>query len=144
MVQQKRGIVIHISSFFGYYPIGLISVYSPTKAFVNSFVQNLQAETKHCKDIHHQLVTPFFVATNMTKGSVKVTKVTPDAATFAGAALRTVGLTPHTFGYWTHDILGSILMTFPPFVFGRLPFVKSFQKHCKNRRLKTLEKSEWE
>jgi len=89
MMKQKRGVIVHISSFFGYFSsLGLISVYAPTKAFVNAFVENLQAETKSCKDIHHQLVTPFFVVTKMTDKVVKPSKVTPDATTFVSSAIR--------------------------------------------------------
>ena len=143
MMQQKRGVIIHVSSFFGYFSrLGLISIYAPTKAFVNAFVQNLQAETESCKDIHHQLVTPFFVVTNMTDKVVQPSKVTPDAANYVSSAVRTIGLAPQTFGYWTHDLIGSFLLTFPVAIFSRLPFCKAFNRKCKVRRLKILEKSD--
>lgn len=143
MMKQKRGVIVHISSFFGYFSsLGLISVYAPTKAFVNAFVENLQAETESCKDVHHQLVTPFFVVTNMTDQVVQPSKVTPDAATFVSSAVLTIGITSQTFGYWTHDLIGSFLLTFPTSVFKCLPFCKSFKRNCKVRRKKILEKSD--
>jgi len=140
MLERKRGVIIHVSSIFGYCPLGLMSVYAPTKAFVNSFVANMQAETKNCPDIHHQLVTPFFVVTNMTRAQVKETMIIPEASYFVSAAVRTIGITSHTFGCWAHDFLGSFIMTCPQFIFNRLKFCKIYSKECHRRRMDTIQK----
>lgn len=143
MVQQKRGYIIHVSSFFGFLPsLGLISVYAPTKAFVNAFVENLRAETRSCENVHHQLVNPFFVVTNMTSNVVKTSLITPDASSYVASAMRTVGVAPQTFGYWVHDLIGSFILTFPTCMFTLLPFCKAFNRKCKSLRLKMDEKKE--
>ena len=50
MVARKRGAIVNIASSSGWYPMGLLTLYSATKAYVDFFSQGLALEYA-CKGI---------------------------------------------------------------------------------------------
>ena len=106
MVAKRRGLVINMSSIAGYQPLPLMNVYSASKKFVEYFSTCLEYEYSQY-NIHVQTLTPSYVSTKMTKWSNLLQKpglLTPNAETFAKAAVATIGRTNSTTGYWSHGI----------------------------------------
>ncbi|XP_063703996.1 very-long-chain 3-oxoacyl-CoA reductase-like [Culicoides brevitarsis] len=103
MVERNCGVVINISSLSAVIPAPLISVYAATKSFVDKFSDDLATEYKN-RGIVIQSVLPGPVATNMSKIK-KPTWMAPSAKQFVGSAIKTLGISSHTTGYYPHSIL---------------------------------------
>lgn len=116
MLARKKGAIINIASIAASDPIPLMGIYAASKAFVEYF--SVALENEYCgTGITVQTVTPSYVATNMTSFSSLINTpslVTPTADTFAASAVRTLGYTSLTSGYWTHGIQSWIVDTFCP------------------------------
>jgi 17beta-estradiol 17-dehydrogenase / very-long-chain 3-oxoacyl-CoA reductase len=103
MVQRKKGVIINISSLSALVPSAQLCVYSASKAFAHKFSEDLSAEYEN-QGIIIQSVLPGPVATNMTKietGSL----IIPTPKDYVESALKTVGFSEFTAGYWTHTVL---------------------------------------
>lgn len=80
---------------------------SDSQAFVDKFSEDLSTEYSS-QGIIVQSVLPGFVATNMTR--LKRTSIlTPSADAFVAAAIRTIGYSRHTTGYFPHAIMKLII-----------------------------------
>lgn len=79
------------------------------QAFVDKFSEDLATEYKH-QGIIVQSVLPGFVATNMTRLK-RTSLMTPSADVYVAAALRTVGYSRHTTGYFPHAIMKLVIDT---------------------------------
>lgn len=110
MVERKKGVVINLSSLAAHIPNPMLSFYAASKAFVDKFSEDLQTEYKS-KGIVIQSVLPGYVATNMSKIS-RPTWMAPSADTYVASALKTLGITAHTTGYYPHALLKLVLLTF--------------------------------
>ena len=76
------------------------------QAYLSYFAKSLAYEYKD-KGITVQCLTPFYVATRMTRYSQTLSNPSmwiPSAAVYARQALLTLGLTERTAGYWPHAI----------------------------------------
>lgn len=116
MLARKKGAIINIASIAGSGPIPLMGIYAASKAFVEYFSLALENEYSGT-GITIQTVTPSYVATNMTSFSPLINTpslVTPTADTYVANAVRTLGYTSLTSGYWTHGIQSWIVGTFCP------------------------------
>ncbi|XP_063800302.1 inactive hydroxysteroid dehydrogenase-like protein 1 [Pseudophryne corroboree] len=108
MVQRKRGAIINVASATYYTPIPLMTVYVASKSFLDCFTRALQYEYSS-EGIFIQSLTPFFVVTKMTDFSDFLTKkslLVPLAKRYAHSAVRTIGRSLTTTGYWSHAIQG--------------------------------------
>lgn len=103
MVEQRKGVVINISSTAALIPSPMLSVYGASKLFVSKFSTDLQSEYKKF-GIIVQCVMPGYVATNMSKIK-KSSWMVPSPATFVESALKTVGIQTQTTGYYPHCFL---------------------------------------
>lgn len=103
MVERNGGAIINISSLSAVIPAPLISVYAATKSFVDKFSDDLGTEYKK-RGIVVQSVLPGPVATNMSKIK-KPTWMAPSPKQFANSAIKSLGITQHTTGYYPHAIL---------------------------------------
>ena len=106
MKNQKRGIVINISSAAGVAPVPYFSTYSSTKAFVSTLSKCLAAEYSRY-GITIQDVTPNQVVSNLTR-DIRVPLMIVEAKSFVKYALRTVGKERQTNGHPKHKILNNI------------------------------------
>lgn len=106
MEQQKRGIIISLSSLSAAYPTPLLSLYGATKIYVDFLSRGLQAEYES-KGIIIQSVLPSYVATNMSKIR-KASLLVPTPSAYVKGALRTVGVEERTYGYWSHKLQGFV------------------------------------
>jgi 17beta-estradiol 17-dehydrogenase / very-long-chain 3-oxoacyl-CoA reductase len=103
MVLRKKGIVINLSSISALVACPSMAIYSASKAFVNKFNQDLAAEYEN-QGIIIQSVLPGPVATNMTRMK-KGSFFAPTATDYVNSAIKTVGFTDSTTGYWVHSVL---------------------------------------
>lgn len=106
MEQQKRGIIINLSSLSAAYPTPLLSLYGATKIYVDFLSRGLQAEYES-KGIIVQSLLPSYVATNMSKIR-KASLLVPTPSAYVKGALRTVGVEGRTYGYWSHKLQGFV------------------------------------
>ncbi|CAL4063904.1 unnamed protein product, partial [Meganyctiphanes norvegica] len=116
MLARKKGAIVNIASIAASGPIPLMGIYSASKAFVEYFSLSLESEYSR-SGITVQTVCPSYVATNMTSFSPLINTpslVTPSADTFAASAVRTLGYTSLTSGFWTHGIQSWIVNSFCP------------------------------
>lgn len=109
MVERKKGVVINVSSIAAVIPNPLLSIYSATKAFVDKFSADLQAEYRS-SGIVVQSIQPGFVVTNMSKLR-KASTFAPSADTFVASALSTLGFCERTTGYLPHTLFQLVLRT---------------------------------
>lgn len=122
MVRRRSGAIINISSSAAAYPTPLLSLYSATKSFVDTFSQAISWEyAEH--GITVQSVRPFYVETPMTSNISSVLKgflwkFYPDARTYVESALRTLGHVRATEGYFYHWLQRSLLTMFGPWPWG--------------------------
>lgn len=112
MTRRGRGAIIHLASSVMYLDAPYVNVYGPSKNFMRKFVKSLQLE--YSGQIFHQLVAPAFVATNMSRR--KISFWIPSAEDFVYSAIRTIGITEVTCGYFLHELQALLLCYLPQFV----------------------------
>ena len=137
MIVRKRGMIVHMASGMSYFPIPAMHLYPSTKAFMSHFAQGLQIEAQSYPYIHHQLVTPHFVATSMMK-SMKNTSFAPSAEVFVRSAVKTIGVVDITTGYWKQDIEAVVWKAMPDFL-RNLALMKMISKRVRQPKEKKVE-----
>ena len=111
MLRRKRGAIVNLSSYSGIYPVGLLSVYSATKSYVDYFSRSLQQEYG-ADGIFIQSVTTMVVVTKMTeKRWVNSFSVQPDD--YARETVRTIGRLDVTCGHRFHAIQSWAIQLLP-------------------------------
>lgn len=75
---RRRGAIVNISSGSGTFPCPMLTVYSATKAYMDFFSRGLEAEVAS-RGVIVQSVTPFFVASKLSKLRPSLTTPTPAA-----------------------------------------------------------------
>lgn len=127
MVGRKRGAVVHISSSSVFVPTPFFNVYPSSKIFVNKFVKSLQIEESPYID--HQIVTPFFVQSKLSKAEPSFT--VPTAEQFVKSAIATIGVVDITCGCFVHEILKVVVQCIPPAILVPL-IINNREKRYKN------------
>ncbi|KAM8946717.1 inactive hydroxysteroid dehydrogenase-like protein 1 [Pelodytes ibericus] len=116
MVQRKKGAIINVSSGSASVLWPYFSVYSATKAFVDYFSQALHYEYAS-KGIFIQNLIPLFVATNMISPMnsylLRESLLVPSAKDYGRQAVRTIGVSRRTTGYWSHAIQHRLMISLP-------------------------------
>jgi 17beta-estradiol 17-dehydrogenase / very-long-chain 3-oxoacyl-CoA reductase len=116
ITRTTKSAVINISSLFGQTGAPLLSVYSGTKSFIDSFSGSLGAELESvAPQVSVFCSLPGFVVSNMSKiRRTSLTVISPDMCAesvlgqVAGGVLRISA--PH----WSHNIIGWILIDILP------------------------------
>ncbi|XP_063293681.1 inactive hydroxysteroid dehydrogenase-like protein 1 [Pelobates fuscus] len=102
MVQRKKGAIVNVCCC----SCCRSAMYSASKVYLDAFSQELQSDLSH-KGIFVQSLIPLCVATNCTT-SIKVVHrlpfLVPAPETYARHAVRTLGVSTRTTGYWVHSI----------------------------------------
>ncbi|XP_068115577.1 hydroxysteroid dehydrogenase-like protein 1 [Hyperolius riggenbachi] len=120
MVQRKRGAIINVSSATCYKPVPLMTVYASSKTFLDRFSQTLHYEYAS-KGIFVQSLTPYFVFTKMiTCVYRRKSLFIPLPADYARQAVRTIGVTRRTAGYWSHYIQLALSCAMPEWMWAPL------------------------
>jgi len=119
MLPQKSGLVVCMSSGVCVRPQPSLSAYGATKAYVDYLARSLSSEySSH--GIFVQSLTPYYIATDMTKYSDLINReswFSPSALTYARQALWTFGRTTRTPGYWPHIIQHNTLEDIPEWLY---------------------------
>ena len=111
MEEKARGAVINIASVSGLSPQPLQTVYAATKAYVDFFSRGLRYEYEP-KGIVIQTICPSYVCTEMTSFSENLSRPSlfvPSPEAFVRSAIKTLGYTNYTTGFWTHGLQTNLL-----------------------------------
>lgn len=138
MEQQKRGVILNISSFSALDPCPLLSVYAASKSFVDHFTRSIAYEYAK-KGITIQSVLPGFVVTKMSKIR-KAYHMAPTTTDYVRSQLMTVGLDGQTTGFWSHELQYYITQNVFPIIHGRSLTANISFNQMKIMRYKALKK----
>jgi len=125
MLQKKKGVIIFMSSAAGKQIIPMLTTYGASKAFILYLVRCLVLEFLGT-GIHVQAITPYYVATDMTKYNKELNTpgfFNPDAKTYVKSAIKTFGMTSETFGYFPHTIQFWLLCWLPEYTYGWISLI---------------------
>ncbi|XP_009071644.1 PREDICTED: testosterone 17-beta-dehydrogenase 3, partial [Acanthisitta chloris] len=103
MEERQKGLILNLSSGLGTFPCPLYTMYSASKAFINTFSKALQAEYK-AKGIIIQVLTPYGISTPMTMYQ-KPGLFIKTAEDFVRESLDYVTFGDEIFGCLAHEIL---------------------------------------
>lgn len=101
---RKKGAIINVSSGAGNHPTPLLTVYSATKAFVNTFSECLSYEMRDF-NIDVLLVTPYYVVSNMFKRK-NPTIMACSSHRMVIDTLSVLGHYYRAYPYYFHAIIG--------------------------------------
>lgn len=108
MKSRKKGAIVNIASIAGLGPQPYLAQYAATKAYMDFISQGLSYE---CQDfgITVQCIYPGPVLTDMLTSTFEDQKgpnfLIPTSDAYAASALRTLGFSNGTTGYWSHALL---------------------------------------
>ncbi|KAK3102348.1 hypothetical protein FSP39_010677 [Pinctada imbricata] len=106
MVERRKGAIVMMSSRACTQITPHMTIYAATKSFLDYFARSLQYEYKNT-GVVVQSLKPFYVATRMTRYSKTLSKpslLIPTADDYASSAIKTLGYSSRTSGYWPHTI----------------------------------------
>uniref|UniRef100_A0A8C5PMZ3 3-ketoacyl-CoA reductase n=1 Tax=Leptobrachium leishanense TaxID=445787 RepID=A0A8C5PMZ3_9ANUR len=117
MIQRKKGAIINVSSGGSSLPpCPEFNVYVASKTFLDRFSQALHYEYAS-KGIFIQSLIPFFVVSNITTTLnsyiLRKSLLVPLAKDFVHQAVRTIGVSRRTTGYWSHSIQLFVAQSLP-------------------------------
>ncbi|XP_063217999.1 very-long-chain 3-oxoacyl-CoA reductase isoform X2 [Bacillus rossius redtenbacheri] len=109
MQEEKKGVVINVSSTSALIPSPLLSVYAASKAYVHKLSKDLATEYGR-SGVLVQCLAPGYVATKMSK--IKQSSwMAPSPEVYVQKALGTTGIQAVTTGYFPHSLLaGTVLL----------------------------------
>jgi 17beta-estradiol 17-dehydrogenase / very-long-chain 3-oxoacyl-CoA reductase len=117
MVARKRGLVLTMASFGGFFPTPLLATYSGSKAFLQQWSTALGSELEP-HGVRVQCVQSHLVTTAMSKIR-KSSVLVPNPRQFVQAALGKIGRSGGAQNvaftsspYWSHGLLQWVLSTF--------------------------------
>lgn len=90
MIKRRRGLILNVSSLIGEVSVPYMSVYGPTKTFLDSFSQQMRQEyADYPIDIIN--LTPGGVNTKLLQAVSNMTTMNPDPDSYARSAINAVG-----------------------------------------------------
>jgi len=108
MAGRGRGALVNICSVAGLVAVPHLAVYSATQHYISALTRALATEYAGT-GVVIQEVDPGQVAT-----AAQSSLLAPTPATFVSSALRTLGYSSWTCGYWSHALLMTALLSFLP------------------------------
>jgi len=137
MVAKKKGTVVNISSVGGVIPHQLMVVYGASKAFVNSFTDNMQAECVN-KGVTFSSHMPMYVVSAMSK--IKRPSLTvPTPEQYAKTAVKHFGYSGTLSPYWSHAFYAGAMQQLPWKILA--PLVMNVHRTIRKKALKKYNKS---
>ncbi|RWS30930.1 hydroxysteroid dehydrogenase-like protein 3 [Leptotrombidium deliense] len=115
MVENKKGLVLNITSPTGCQPLATSGFFNATKEFVDFFGKTLIAEYSK-KNITVQTLNPGFVSDGFSavaKCCFCFRCFLPTPQRFVSSAIATIGRGEQTSGYWGHAVLAVVLRFVP-------------------------------
>ncbi len=107
----SRAAILHLSSFSGVFPAGLMAVYSATKAFADAFGRALDTELASSR-IDSVSIVAHYVVSNMS-GFDRPSMSVPTATAFAKTTLNKLGAGSQLIPHWHHDLMARIINLLP-------------------------------
>jgi len=137
MLAQNKGTVVNMSSVGGVIPHQLMVVYGASKAFVNSFTENMSLEYKG-KGVTFSAQMPMYVISAMSK--IRRPSLTvPTAEGYAKAAVKHFGYSGILSPYWSHAFYAGAIQQLP-WAF-TAPLVMNAHRTIRKKALKKYNKS---
>jgi len=137
MVKKKKGAVINIASFGSFMMGSYLAEYIATKHYMHAFTEAISVELEDTGVIVQE-VDPAEVATEMTKDFAPSPGV-PTAEVYVASALKTLGYSQRTLGWYGHGLMWLIFDMFPVWMSnmglkhgGRRNYEHAMQKHGKS------------
>jgi len=114
MATRGKGAIINISSVAGLVPVPYLAVYSATQHYISALTQALAQEYSG-SGVVIQEVDPGQIDSATTKCKFsQSTLLAPSPANFVNSAIRTLGYTNRTCGYWSHSLSMTLLQSMIP------------------------------
>merc|ERR1719153_199161 len=136
MVKKKKGAVINIASFGSFLMGSYLAEYIATKHYMHAFTEAISVELEDTGVIIQE-VDPGAVATEMTKDFAPAPGV-PTAEVYVASALKTLGYSQRTLGWYGHGLQWLIFDMCPVLMRnmgskhgGRRNYEHAMQKHGK-------------
>ncbi|KAI5700185.1 hypothetical protein M8J76_003009 [Diaphorina citri] len=138
MKDNGRGAIVNVSSISEASPWALFNVYAATKIYVKYFTEGLRIEYEN-SGLTFQLLSPGLVSSKMTDFNPsgqksKLLSATPEQ--FARSAVKTLGVTDTTTGYWLHGFQYFFVQRLPLWLLKRWGY--SFNKYVLRNYKKDL------
>ncbi|XP_075438153.1 inactive hydroxysteroid dehydrogenase-like protein 1 [Ascaphus truei] len=104
MVKKKKGAIVNVSSGCCHTPIPQMSLYSASKVCLDGFSRELEMELSP-KGIFVQSLIPGCVGTTTSHGVFHpFSLLVPSPEVYAHHAVRMLGVSTRTTGYWAHSM----------------------------------------
>lgn len=106
MVERGRGGVVVMSSSAAFQVTPKMTVYAASKRYLDYFLQGVAYEYRK-SGVTFQTLVPFYISTNMTSYSSRLTScrwLVPAAADYVQSAVPTLGYSARTTGYFPHTL----------------------------------------
>lgn len=117
MISRKRGLILTMASFGGFFPTPLLATYSGSKAFLQQWSTALGSELQP-HGVHVQCIQSHLITTAMSKIR-KPSVLVPNPKQFVRAALSKIGRSGGAQGiaftstpYWSHGLMQWFLSRF--------------------------------
>lgn len=120
MLRHKRGAIVNVSSYSGTCPVGLLSVYSATKSYVDYFSRSLQQEYGG-NGIFIQSLTTMVVVTKMTD-KLWVNSFSVQPGDYAREAVKTICQLEVTCGHPVHVLQSWAIQLLPVWLRDKMTF----------------------
>lgn len=117
-VRKNKGVVLNVSSSAACKPTPLLTLYSASKQFVDTFSKAINCEYAS-KGVIMQCITPFFVCTKLSKIR-RSSLFIPNPDTYVAATLKTVGKSASTYGYLPHAVQGLLFHSVPDWLYMKI------------------------
>lgn len=117
MISKRKGAIINLASSAALDPQPLQQVYTATKAYMAFYSKALASEYSEY-GITVQTVSPMYVCTDMVAFSSALNKASlfvPSPETFTAQAIRTLGFSSSTTGFWSHGLQVTTMGLFSDF-----------------------------
>ncbi|KAL5531903.1 hypothetical protein ACEPAF_5466 [Sanghuangporus sanghuang] len=146
MLQQRRGLILTLTSFAGAIPSPLLATYSASKAFLQTWCDALQSELKGT-GVDVECVSTYFVVSNMSRIR-RPTALIPMPNPYVSSVLKKIGLPcgalwtgrPSTSTpYWSHALLDyfiNVIDSKPGFI----AYTLNLHKDIRRRALRKKER----
>ena len=114
MIHKRNGLIINVSSLFGFLSGPLVSTYSGTKNYIDAFSLSLSDELRGT-GVSVLCSLPGFVVSNMSKlKRTSLTVISPDICVRNILSQASAGHFVVTCPHWTHALIGWALSTLVP------------------------------
>lgn len=122
---MTRGLVVNISSGSSLTSCPLMSVYSASKAFLNSWTMSMNDE--YGGRIRFQSLTPYYITSKLSSYTQENFTI-PSPERYVNYSIRTLGRTEQCTGYPVHDLMAWLITHIPRSMAGKLVLEANLNK----------------